>query len=358
MRLALSLLRTIHAWAGAALSAILVVLGLSGSLLVFRASLIRAALPQARLAAETSPEAIGAALEEIERTHGAHLDHVILADDRLGVHRLFLHGNARAYADQSGGTLVQWEGPARIEDWLYELHHFLLAGENGMRLAGFAGLCACLLALTGLAVWVPTWRATRLRLWPRGRRRGEFLSVHRNIGVLFAVPVIGFCLTGGAMIFNQSTQKMLADIFPGPEPEEFFPPARAGDVDWPAALSVAKAAFPQAELRAIVWPRFEGDRAEVRMRQPQEWTPEGRTRVLINPETSELNGVIDAQALGRGRRIEAGLLPLHGAFVGGWAMDLLALASGLALSALGVFGLIAFLVKPRGRKVAARRTRA
>jgi uncharacterized iron-regulated membrane protein len=350
MKIVLGLIRTVHAWSGAALSLILIVLGLTGALLVLKADWLRLTVPAARAPADLSPEALGAAAEAIEARYGEHLHHIVFANPDLGIHQVYLHDETYAYAAGSGDIVAEWTGTGRIEAWIYELHHFLLAGESGMRVAGISALLACALALTGLIVWAPLWRATRFRLWPRSARRGELIGAHRNIGVIFAVPVIFFCLTGAAIIFYQTTQSWLVERFPGSAPEEFFPPATSGDVDWPAALAAAQAEFPAAEIRVAIWPESDRGRVRVRMRQPGELTPDGQTTVMISPATGTVLGVIDAQKLGRGYRIDNAIYPLHTAFAGGRAVDLVTFVSGLALAALGVFGLWSFLIKPRGKR--------
>jgi len=340
-------IRTLHAWAGAILSLILIVLGLTGALLTFKADFIRLTVPQARAAATASPEAIGKALEALEAAHAPHLHHVIFAGPRLGVHQVFLHGEANAYADKQGRTLAEWTGAGRAEAFVYELHHFLLAGENGMMLVGFTGLCAVVLALTGLIVWAPAFRTFRPRWWPASRQRRDLIAAHRNLGVVFALPIILFCLTGAGMIFFRTTEAWLTRLLPGPAAEEFFPPVDAGDIDWPRALASAQAVYPNAELRAAIWPEGVWAPAIVRMRQPGEWSADGHTSVLIDPSTGRSVGSIDPMVLARGKRLNDALLPIHAAQVGGRLYDALTALSGLALAGLGVLGLWSFLIKPR-----------
>lgn len=350
MRLILSILRTAHAWSGATLSLLLVVLGLTGALLTFKNDFTRLTLPEARAEAPADPAVIGAGLDVLEAEYGDELNYVVLAGPNLGVHRAYLDGDRYAYADASGQTVASWTGTGRIEEWVYELHHFLLVRERGMYVAAIAALAACILVLTGLIVWAPLWRATRLRLWPASFKRPHLIAAHRNLGVVFAVPIFIFCLTGAAMIFYQTTQTWLVQLMPGPEPETFFPPVDPGDIDWPAALAAAQSEYPDAELRAVVWPAFPVDPARVRMRQPGEWTPDGRTTVLIDPSTSRVIGSVDAQALGQGRRVNNAIYPVHTAYVGGALYDAVTALSGLALALLGGFGLWSFLIKPRRRR--------
>jgi uncharacterized iron-regulated membrane protein len=345
----MALIRTLHAWAGAFLSLILVVLGVTGSLLVIKDDWIRLTLPEARAAASATPETLGRALDALEAAHPGHLHHVVFPSPQLGVHQVFFHGESYGYAAADGRLVAQWTGTGRVEAWVYELHHFLLSGETGMRVAGAVALAATLLAISGLVIWLPAWRNFGLRWWPRSGKRRDLIAAHRNLGVVFAIPVLVFCLTGGAIIFYQTTHAWLVALMPGPEAEEFFLPVDPGDIDWTRALAGAQAAFPKATLRMVIWPEGPWAPAVVRLKQPQEWETDGRTSVMIDPSTSRVIGSVDPQVLGRGQRLNDAIHPIHAARVGGRLYDAATFLSGLALATLGGLGLWSFLIKPRGR---------
>jgi len=271
------------------------------------------------------------------------------ASAELGVHQLTLHGGYE-YDAVDGKPVAEWSGEGRPETFVYDLHHFLLAGDTGMKVVGFGGLIAALLGLTGLIVWAPTLAAWRPRLWPSSTQRRDLIATHRNIGALFLLPILIFCLTGAGLIFFKTTQSLFAKVFPGQVEEQFLPPAYEGTTDWVKALAAAQAAVPNGQLRMAIFPRDAGDAAIVRLKTPDQWTPYGNTEVLIDPRSSTAMGVRDAGP--RWMRLYNGLYPLHTARVGGWAYKAVAALSGLALAGLGVLGLWSFLIKPRRRRPA------
>jgi uncharacterized iron-regulated membrane protein len=73
--------------------------------------------------------------------------------------------------------------------------------------------------------------------------------------------------------------------------------------------------------------------------------------VKIDPATSSVLEATSAQSLGTAARISNAIYPIHAAFVGGRVYDLVTFLSGLALAAMGGFGLWSFVVKPRKRRV-------
>lgn len=340
----LGAIRTIHAWAGAVLSLLLIVLGLTGSLLVFENDWIALKHPEARTGFAADPAVLGATAERLEADH-PDLRTLDFGGAQLGAHKLYLAKEDFGVAAADGATLDRWTGPARVEAFVFDLHHHLLAGEAGEFVGGVAALAAVLLVLTGLVVWAPAWRATRWRVWPRSARRGELVSSHRNLGVMTALPVLVFCLTGAGMVFHDQARALLAPNAPEPAPP---PVVGTGDIDWPAALAAAQARFPDATLRMASWPSAPGKPASIRLKQPGEWHPNGRTTVLIDPATSGIARVLDAQGLTGGERAVNAIYPIHAGAVGGWLYETATVLAGLALAGLGGVGLWAFLKQRLG----------
>ncbi len=336
-------IRTLHAWAGTALAVMAVVFGLTGSVLVFEDDWIRAAVPAARAEVDLDPARLGAALDRLELSEPG-LTSVVLPGGAVGAHRLYLADEGFGYADADGAVVDRWQGAARAETWIFDLHHELLAGHTGKLVAGSAGLALVLMILTGLIVWIPAWRASGWRVWPRSGARRELIGSHRNLGLIFALPLLVFSLTGAAIVFHGTTQALL-----GGAPKPPTPAVGSGDIDWARALASAQARFPQATLRMASWPAAPGKPATIRLRQQGEWHPNGRTTVTVDPATSQVAATSDAHALPAGIRAYNAFYPLHASSVGGWLYDGLTVLSGLAMAALGGVGAWAFLARPRNR---------
>lgn len=341
----LGLLRTLHAWSGAVLSVVLIIVGLSGAILVLRQDIVRLTVPEARAPADLSPQTVGAILEAQERRHPGALRAFVASGS--GLHHLY-HADGSSLLSQ-GGEEVR-SSAVEATEALVRLHQDLFAGQAGDRLVGFSGIAAVILVLTGLVVWAPAWRSFRLRVWPAVARRSEMVSVHRNIGVLFAVPIVFFCATGAAIAFGETTGKVLARALPQvTAPPPAIPPAGTGDIDWPRALAQAQARFPDAELALVYWPGWPGGPATVRFAQPGEWLGADQAVVLIDPATSGVLFAADRESAPLGAVVRGAFDPLHAAAVGGRLYDVVAFLSGLTLAALGVLGLWSFLIKPRRR---------
>lgn len=338
----MALLRTVHAWTGAILSLLLVVIGLSGAVLVFREDAVRLAAPVA-----SSPETLGGALEAIERNHPGAARILLAASNGSSPHRLY-RADGAGYVTQAGEDFQP--GAGRWIDVVAGLHRNLLVGPTGRLVVGLAGVAAVLLILSGLVVWAPAWRAFRLRLWPASAQRRDLVSTHRDLGALMALPLFLFCATGVTASFSEQTGKVLAKALPQvsvPPPPELQ--AGPGDIDWPRTLAAVHARFPDGAVRMIQWPGEPGAPAVIRLSQPGEWASSDFALVLVDPGTSRILFAGPSESVPRGASVQASLDALHAAAVGGRAYDALAVLSGLTLAALGVLGLWSFLIKPRRR---------
>lgn len=343
----MALLRTLHAWTGAILSLILIVVGLSGGVLVFRKDIIRLATPEARETAMLTPQAIGAVLEAVERSHPGAARTFVASGPDFGLHQVY-RTDGSSLLSQRGDEVAS--GAVEATEALLDLHKELLAGETGRLVVGLSGIAAVLLVLSGLGIWAPTWRTFRARLWPRSIRRGDLVSTHRNLGVLFAIPIVLFCATGAVIVFSGITGKVLARVLPAAVAAPKVSGAGVGDIDWPRALAAAQTRAPDGRLSLVFWPAWPGAPAVVRLAQPGDWRGADHAIVLIDPATSGVLFAADQESVSLGAGVQSAFDPLHAASIGGRPYDLLALVSSLALTGLGVLGLWSFLIKPRRRR--------
>ncbi|MGB6231354.1 MAG: PepSY-associated TM helix domain-containing protein [Litorimonas sp.] len=329
------LARDVHGWAGAVLSALLCAIALTGTLLVFKSDYLRATLPAAAQSADLSVEALARVTERAEDVFGAELRVLVYADETLGVHRAYLTNGRSVYLDGSGRVVARWDENGRFEDWLFDLHHRLLLGDLGLLIAGLGGLAASGLVLTGLyAVW-PMRLGLRRGLRITRATRQQLRSLHRNLGVMVAAPALLFLSTGAVLSFPAES-RALFDLFGGSDAVvETGVPSPIG---WSDRLTVARQVFPTAEPRMAIWPR--GDTpASLRLRQPEEWHPNGRTSVAFGPD-----GVVGRDALseGVGRQTFNAVYPLHAAKIGGGIYKWMTALSGLGIAALSLLGLFSF----------------
>ena len=107
-------------------------------------------------------------------------------------------------------------------------------------------------------------------------------------------------------------------------------------------VGTARALFPGAEIRILSLPKEAGKPITLRLKQPEEWLPNGRTTLWFAPDTGALIEARDALKLPGAAQAFNSFYPLHAAKVGGFAYRLVMTLVGLALSLLGSLAVWSF----------------
>lgn len=339
----------LHRWTGAFIGVLLAALGLSGTLLLYEDAWLRATVPHAD---ERPIRDVTAAINVTDRLMAdaaSRPSSILFPTDSFGLFRLSFPGGEGAYADQSGEIVVRWSSKwERAELWLFDLHHYLLMGEVGATTAGVLAMIGLGFVITGFILWWRMRRAFEWRLLPLRMSRLHIARHHRDLGAVTS-PLLAITLLTGAML----TLRPVADYLfaplspPGTIAESLAPPNVEGgrfaeSFDWDATLRSVRSAYPQAELRTISLPAREGQLIRIRVRQPDEWLPNGRTVFWIDPADGRIVEMRDAYSLSLAARAFNLVYPLHASTVGGVIYKISMTIAGLALTLLGTLAVYGF----------------
>lgn len=351
----MKVLRLLHRWTGGLIGLLLALLGFTGALLVHEDAFLRATVPHAADAQRQDAATVGAMATRVFAAQDRPRS-IVLATERMGLHKLsYKQVEKAAYADQDGTIVQAWTSNwARPEAWIFDFHHHLFNGDTGEVVGGIAGLAGLGFVVTGLILWWPTRRMFHVRLWPRMMKRAAIVHHHRDLGVLVAPLLILSLTTGAAMNLKWLSQALRAPFSSAAvmETASAAPRIKGGklakDLDWTGVIGQAQARFPGAEVRTIGLPQKAGGLIAIRLRQQAEWLPNGRTMAWFDPATGRMVASRDAQAMPLGSRIANLDFPLHAAKVGGLAYRLVMTVSGLALTLLGTLAVVTFWGNPSG----------
>ena len=336
----MKLLSILHRWTGAFLGILLAVLGLTGTILVWEGAWI--GLPGAHDPLREDVAIIGRIVERAAAD--GQLSRITFASDEIGLHQLVFEDGGGAYVRQSGEVVDRWASQwERPELWLFDLHHHLFAGDAGETVTGVAGVAGLLFVLTGLVLWWRGRASFRPTLLPKRFAPGPIVKHHRDLGLLLSPVLALSLLTGVAMVFTPLRSALI-----GSEERPKQTLAVGKQVDAREALVRAKAMFPDAALRRITLPSAPDKPVVVRMRQPLEWTPNGRTQISFGPDGTV--SIENARAANRSASLAEKLYPVHSAKIGGLVMKLLMTLSGLCLFVLGTFATYSFWARRSNKK--------
>ena len=331
-------------------------LGLTGALLVHKDAWVM--LPHAGDAQVIDTGRVVSAVEKIMADPSGRPTGIIFANETFGLHKLTYNGGAGAYADQAGNVVTRWQSQwQRPEIWLFDFHHHLFAGDSGEVVIGVAGLCGLFFVISGTILWWRTRRTFAFRIWPKRMTRSAIGRQHRDLGMIMAPLLVLSLYTGVTMVFRSTTALVLGPSAPALIDQTLKAPKPTGaklaaSLDWGAMIRTARQRFPDAEIRGLSLPRKDSGLITLRLKQPAEWLPNGRTTFYFTADTGRLVASRDALKLPAQVRGYNLLYPLHAAEVGGLAYRLVMTVSGLALTLLGSLTVWAFWFKRRARPIA------
>src|SRR5580704_17169666 len=188
----------IHLYCGLALGLIVTVIGLTGSLTVYKPEterLMSAAIANVQPLPERVP---------VEALYRAV--HTFRPSDRID--RLYTWGGPSAawmfrtirpdgrrqyvYVDQyRGNVLGEYVMDGSLLQWTYELHDNLLLGKRGLIANGWIALLLTVLSITGLVIWWPGARriVTGFHFHRRAGWKTQNYDIHKILGLLTMPPL-------------------------------------------------------------------------------------------------------------------------------------------------------------------------
>jgi len=239
-----------------------------------------------------------------------------------------------------------------VSSWLADLHTQLLAGRGGRNLVGLLGLLLMLSAASGLYLWWPGLgglkQAFRLR-----RAQGLMrlaLDLHRGIGLLAAAWLLLMAATGFNLAFPELAEGVIGDtaMAHGIEGREVRSTAVPNDhpVSLSEAVVIARGLFPHAQVRRITQPAGETGSYRVNLRQRDEINQRHPfTTVWVDRWSGQILDVRNPNQFSAGQSFLAWLWPLHtGEAYGGGGRLAWFFAGGIPLL-LYVTGLLRWLYR-------------
>ncbi len=317
------ILRWVHATFGLFAATYLLMAAATGTLLLFKPEILAVAHPElGPVPADTVTQAqrLAASLEPGSFTS------IKFPDETLRAFTVYLPDHRTAlYDPNSLAPLEDRLSLVRTMDWLFELHHYLLAGETGKIVSAAFGLAIAGLVLIGLYLWWPWRRGWRLaNARPKRSTRASHLAAHTTLGILMAPALFLAALSGAAIVFHAEATAVLTGAFGKKDPAVDVP-AQPG-----ALATLARARFPEAAPRLYIPPAESGGTVTLRLRQPEERHPNGRSTFSWNSATATATAATSEPESGAGNRLYNLLYPLHIGTLGGLPMRLFFFISAIA----------------------------
>ncbi len=255
----------IHPWTGLAIGVVALLVGLSGSVIVFYRELYEWQEPKVKLSPGKPTLEIELLLQEARRLYPAlevtnvylptHEDQAVrlmtATPDSVRWPYLYLH-------PQTGELVGETVTREPFLDWAYRLHIYLLAGETGYTVNGVCAFLAAGMCLSGMILWWPgvmRWaRALKVKLGASWKRVNY--DLHSVVGFWSAVCLMLVFLTGAYFRFPEPfvavveavTRSSAERTSPTVEPQD------AARIPAAEALAIAEREIPGAMTTTIRMP--------------------------------------------------------------------------------------------------------
>ncbi len=351
-----------HLWTGLSIGLYALVIGLSGSALVF----------QEEIHCAVEPDVYTVQLED----HRASLESVITASrERF---RDYKAGGIAGF-DTPGKSLLLWMDPATrgvpaghginvyfnphngrilgerdpyqgVLGWFANLHYFLLMGETGAKANGILATVLLVLCLSGLVIWWPgrfNWRRG-FRFNFRSNWKCINWDVHSNGGFWLTAVLVAFCMTAIYFEFPAPVSTALARLSgmkAGEISSMLTPPkssaSSAARISFDTALEVGKRNLPrEAVATYLIAPSDPDGVFTLIAKHPGNSLFEGRVTVYIDQYNGLLLGKMDSREQTWGVKLILMTYPIHFGTWGGMFSRCLWVLVGLTPGLLFISGFL------------------
>ncbi len=351
----------VHRWLALVVGLLFVLLGLTGSLIVFGHRLdellnpellttngrgeyrsLDAILDAARRAVPGAEMASGILF--MPRTAaGVFVARLTVPGDRKGETRVVEVGIDPYTAE----VLGQRPYGSALMSIIYDLHWRLLLGDAGRTIVGLLGLCLMVSLATGLYLWWPGRGtvASALTIKRGASPKRLNFDLHRTLGLYSAVVLLVIVFSGVYMIFPHYVTRAVEMFSPVtteyPAQLRSSPRPGARPIPISRAVAIADSVFPKAELKFVVLPEGPQGVYQVTKRKPGEARRSGgASRVFIDQYSGEVLMVQDPDGMTAGDVFLAWQFSLHNGEAFGLAGRWVVFAAGLVPLALYVTGLV------------------
>lgn len=221
--------------------------------------------------------------------------------------------------------------------WVNRVHqfhtHLLMEAHRDAAkwILGCASVFLLFLSCSGIILW---WRSKLFIInWQAGAKRLTF-DLHNVFGLYSSLFLFVFAVTGIALTWERPVSKLVARLtHAAPEqktPRMSPPPPGAVALGPDALIAAAQAELPEAQLVSLSLDP--GRPAEVRMKFLEDRTPAGRSRVKLDPYSGRALSVVNTRTAPLGFKInQMWIREIHTGDIFGWPTRILACLMSLAL---------------------------
>ncbi|NMG20559.1 PepSY-associated TM helix domain-containing protein [Brasilonema bromeliae] len=353
----------IHRYLGLIVGLLLIIIGLTGTLLVFQREIDQYLVSQqfGQVIPQGQRVPIESVVKTVKTAYASQPELKLLSINTLPdahlPYRVWLEApgekRTQVFVNPYTGVIMgsrQWE--RTLIGFTFKLHYELLAGKIGEVIVGIAAFFLFLLSITGFILW-PGWRKLILGFkikWNAHPKRTNF-DIHKVAGIIAAVFLGMISFTGVCWNFWDFSQPVIhaatfTPIPPTPvsQPIHGKSPLGLGEI-----LKKADAALPGAVTTYISLPQTPEGVFRVGKKQPQEASEYGYSQVYLDQYTGKVVLLKNGLQPSRADRVFNSFSPMHYGTFGGLPTRILYIFVGLTPLILFITGFVMWWYRYKGK---------
>jgi len=245
-----------------------------------------------------------------------------------------------AFVDPYTGRVLGTRRGRGFTQTVHELHLRLLLGATGETINSVATVVLIFLTISGIILWWPLKRVTIAtgKSW----RRLNF-DTHYAVGFYSSVVLLVLSVTGVMVGFGDYTVPWMYRVTKSEPMENTMdstPVEGASPISPDQAVRKAQTALPGTLPVSIIFPGNPEASYRVAFRYPEDRTPGGRSRVLIDQFSGEILLVESSRTAPAGTRLVNLNRALHTGDIGGWPTKALVCLMSLAVVVQAFTGVV------------------
>ena len=341
-------LLTLHEWIGLFAALFLIVIGATGSALVFEVEIDRALNPatsyvtvrERTLPLETLV-ARGLAAAPKEADTGMPKDVVTgirIAEKPDIADEVLLESGQVAMVDPYTGTVLGVrDRDTSFARQLHLLHTSLLADDFGERVVAWMCVAMLFLALSGVYLW---WPRQILAVHKASSWKRTNFDLHNITGFYSSIVLLVMALSGILIAFGTTTDPIVRrlDGAPAQPAPQSLPVPGAKRITLDAAVEIAEQALPRAVATVVNVPAASNSAFRVLKKFPEDRTPAGRSAVFIDQFSGKVLLVENTRTAPLGTRIINAKRSAHTGDIFGAPTRALYFIVGLAIAVQAITG--------------------
>jgi len=330
-----------HLWLGLILGLYFVVIGITGSLLIFGRELdvwLNPGLLTVAPGGERAP--LSKVLAEFEKAYpDAKPSYINYPTNLQGVYSIRLGPNqaSQLYVYQNpytGAVIGERTRAGHLYGFLCYLHFYLLFGQTGWNANGYGAILLTVLLLSGVWLWWPNrgagrmvWRS-KFRIQTQMGMKKLLYDVHNAAGIYPLIFSLIFTLTTVEFIFPDATKNFVYALTGEAKDPVMKVEASGSKLPLDQLVAAADAAV-DGQIRRVSFPLASSAPLTVR-KEWDDWNVNrNHASVAVDPYTGRAMVLYDTRQGGIGRKIIQYCVPLHYGIWGGIPMRILYVFLGL-----------------------------